>query len=47
VATYENPLAQSEGIELVFVNGELGLEAGTATERHAGRLLRLPKRQAA
>jgi N-acyl-D-amino-acid deacylase len=44
VATYENPLAQSEGIELVFVNGELGLEAGAATQRHAGRLLRLPKK---
>jgi N-acyl-D-amino-acid deacylase len=40
VATYENPLAQSEGVELVFVNGELGIDAGAATQRQAGRLLR-------
>jgi N-acyl-D-amino-acid deacylase len=40
VATYENPLAQSEGVELVFVNGELGIDAGAATQQHAGRLLR-------
>jgi N-acyl-D-amino-acid deacylase len=47
VATYENPLAQSEGVELVFVNGELGLDAGAATERRGGRLLRLPKKHSA
>jgi N-acyl-D-amino-acid deacylase len=40
VATYENPLAQSEGIMLVFVNGERGIDAGAATGQHAGRLLR-------
>jgi len=40
VATYENPLAQSEGVEMVFVNGELGLDSGRTTARHAGRLLR-------
>jgi hypothetical protein len=40
VATYENPLAQSEGVEMVFVNGVLGIDAGKATQGHAGRLLR-------
>jgi N-acyl-D-amino-acid deacylase len=40
VATYENPLAQSEGVEMVFVNGQLGIDAGAATGQHAGRLLR-------
>lgn len=39
-ATYENPLAQSEGVEMVFVNGVLELDAGKATRNHAGRLLR-------
>ncbi|MES2938933.1 MAG: D-aminoacylase [Pseudomonadota bacterium] len=39
-ATYENPLAQSEGVEMVFVNGALGIDAGKATRRHGGRLLR-------
>ena len=40
VATYENPLAQSEGVEMVFVNGMLGIDSGRATQGHAGRLLR-------
>lgn len=40
VATYENPLAQAEGVEMVFVNGELSFDAGHATSRRAGRLLR-------
>jgi N-acyl-D-amino-acid deacylase len=40
VATYENPLAQCEGVEMVFVNGQLGIDAGGATGQHAGRLLR-------
>jgi N-acyl-D-amino-acid deacylase len=40
VATYENPLAQSEGVEMVFVNGVLGIDSGKATARHGGRLLR-------
>jgi N-acyl-D-amino-acid deacylase len=40
VATYENPLAQSEGVEMVFVNGALGIDSGKATGRHGGRLLR-------
>jgi N-acyl-D-amino-acid deacylase len=40
VATYENPLAQCEGVEMVFVNGELGIDAGLATGQHAGLLLR-------
>lgn len=39
-ATYENPLAQSEGVEMVFVNGALGIDAGQATRCHGGRLLR-------
>ncbi|HET6828743.1 MAG TPA: D-aminoacylase [Ramlibacter sp.] len=40
VATYENPLAQCEGVEMVFVNGVLGIDSGKATERRAGLLLR-------
>ncbi|MEO6016764.1 MAG: D-aminoacylase [Polaromonas sp.] len=40
VATYENPLAQCEGVELVFVNGALSLESGGATAGRGGRLLR-------
>jgi N-acyl-D-aspartate/D-glutamate deacylase len=47
VATYEKPLTQSEGVELVFVNGALGLDAGAATQQHAGRLLRREHRDAA
>jgi N-acyl-D-amino-acid deacylase len=39
-ATYENPLAQSEGVEMVFVNGALGIDSGRATERRGGRVLR-------
>jgi N-acyl-D-amino-acid deacylase len=39
VATYERPLEQSEGVELVFVNGELGFDAGLATRSRAGRVL--------
>lgn len=47
VATFEQPLARSEGIEHVFVNGALayGAESGAASEARvqarAGRLLRL------
>lgn len=40
VATYEQPLAQSEGVAMVFVNGTLSFDAGQATRRHAGRFLR-------
>ncbi|CAN5549338.1 D-aminoacylase [soil metagenome] len=40
VATYEKPLAQCEGVELVFVNGVLGFEAGGAAAGRGGRLLR-------
>ncbi|HSH92277.1 MAG TPA: D-aminoacylase, partial [Ramlibacter sp.] len=46
VATYENPLAQSEGVELVFVNGALGINRGNATGWHGGRLLRRPAKGA-
>jgi N-acyl-D-amino-acid deacylase len=46
VATYENPIALSEGIEKVFVNGELAYVAGASdaagvqVQARAGRLLR-------
>jgi N-acyl-D-amino-acid deacylase len=46
VATYEDPIALSEGIEKVFVNGELAYVAGDAdaanakVQARAGRLLR-------
>lgn len=46
VATYENPIALSEGIEKVFVNGELAYVAGAAdaasvrVQARAGRLLK-------
>ncbi|MEP6789948.1 MAG: D-aminoacylase [Ramlibacter sp.] len=40
VSTYEKPLAQCEGVALVFVNGALGFEAGGAAEGRGGRLLR-------
>jgi N-acyl-D-amino-acid deacylase len=40
VATYEQPLQRSEGIERVYVNGQLALTAGDAACRHrAGRVL--------
>jgi N-acyl-D-amino-acid deacylase len=50
VATYEDPIALSEGIEKVFVNGELAYVAGTADAAHAkvqARAGRLLKRHAA
>lgn len=46
VATYEDPIALSQGIEKVFVNGELAYVAGTAdaanakVQARAGRLLK-------
>jgi N-acyl-D-amino-acid deacylase len=40
VATYEQPLAQSEGVEMVFVNGALSFDGGHATAHRSGRLLR-------
>jgi N-acyl-D-amino-acid deacylase len=46
VATYEDPIALSEGIEKVFVNGELAYVAGSAdaanarVQARAGRLLK-------
>lgn len=39
-ATYEQPLAQSEGVAMVFVNGTLSFDKGRATPHRAGRLLR-------
>ncbi|MFC5499683.1 amidohydrolase family protein [Caenimonas terrae] len=42
LATYEQPLAQSEGVALVFVNGALSLDAGRATPARAGRMLLKP-----
>jgi len=50
VATYQDPIAVSEGIEKVFVNGELAYVAGDADAAHAGvqaRAGRLLKRGAA
>ena len=47
VATYEKPLAQSEGVELVYVNGELSFEGGKATEQRGGRVLRKQPAKAA
>jgi N-acyl-D-amino-acid deacylase len=52
VATYEDPIALSEGIEKVFVNGELAYVAGTAdaanatVQARAGRLLKRHTAQA-
>ena len=40
VATYEQPLAQCEGVALVYVNGALGFAAGAAAAERGGRLLR-------
>jgi N-acyl-D-amino-acid deacylase len=40
VATYEQPLAQSEGVEMVFVNGASSFEAGRPTAQRRGRLLK-------
>lgn len=39
LATYEQPVAQSEGVEMVFVNGQLSFDAGTATGTRGGRVL--------
>ncbi len=38
-ATYEEPLAQSEGVAMVFVQGLLSFEGGHATNERAGRVL--------
>jgi len=40
MATPEAPQARSVGIRSVWVNGELVYDAGTATGRHPGRVLR-------
>ncbi|MBI2771649.1 MAG: D-aminoacylase [Burkholderiales bacterium] len=42
VATYEQPLAQSEGVAMVIVNGELSFDAGAATGGRGGRMLLKP-----
>ena len=40
LATYEQPLQRSEGIERVYLNGQLAITAGDASCRHrAGRVL--------
>jgi N-acyl-D-amino-acid deacylase len=39
-ATFDSPVRPAEGIEYVFVNGELALEQGIATSSRAGRVLR-------
>jgi N-acyl-D-amino-acid deacylase len=38
-ATYENPKQFSDGVEMVFVNGQLSWEAGATTVERAGRLV--------
>jgi N-acyl-D-amino-acid deacylase len=44
VATYDQPIARSEGIRRVYVNGQLACEQGSAQVlAYAGRML---KRQA-
>ena len=41
VATYENPIARADGIEMVFVNGALAIDAkSSAVRQRAGRLLK-------
>ena len=40
VATYEDPLRYSEGIEHVIVNGKVVLDAGKLTAQRPGRILR-------
>lgn len=40
LATYEYPLRQSEGVEMVFVNGTMSFDAGEATEQRGGRFLK-------
>jgi len=41
-ATYKNPVATSEGVKYVFVNGKLEYEDGKLTGVNAGRALRGP-----
>jgi N-acyl-D-amino-acid deacylase len=41
-ATYEDPVAISQGVQYVFVNGELEFEAGKLTGAQAGKVLRGP-----
>ena len=42
VATYENPIALSKGIETVIVNGEIVWDHGQATGARPGRVLSRP-----
>jgi N-acyl-D-amino-acid deacylase len=42
-ATYENPHAPSLGIEKVWVNGELVLDAGHVTGNRPGAVIRRPR----
>jgi len=39
-ATFEEPSQYPQGIEYVFVNGELAIEKGKHTGRYPGRLLK-------
>ena len=43
VATYEQPVAQSEGVVRVFVNGQPSFESGRATPGRGGRVLLRPR----
>jgi N-acyl-D-aspartate/D-glutamate deacylase len=42
MATYENPLQYSKGIDFVFVNGKAVVENGTPTNATPGEVLRGP-----
>jgi len=44
LATYEQPALQSEGVAMVIVNGQLGVDDGKATSRRGGRMLLGPGR---
>ena len=41
---YQNPYAENEGINLVFVAGQLVLDHGTITRQHAGTIVRKNKK---
>ena len=45
LATYQEPALQSEGVQMVFVNGQASLDDGKATQWRGGRML--PGRTAA
>ncbi len=40
LATIENPYQYSQGIDYVFVNGQIALNSGKITDQRAGEVLR-------